>query len=339
MAKNKAYYEEVNMKNQLHLREILDELPPYCKQFFIGIEPTTASRTRLAYAYDLNCFFEFLHENNPICKKMKIKEIPIHILEELKATDIEEYLSYLKIYEKDGVAHSNDERGLKRKLSSLRSFYKYCYKHEMIDEDHLRYNGRNEILLTDKDFQKLLQGTPIELKKAKFERCNKDRELLENEFLYITNQTTYGTLLAKVRENFIVSLQYDSIRPFGVQPRNVGQRFAIEALLAPANELPLVILKGSAGTAKTFLTLACALQQCAEENIYRKITIADCLRNGDYNENEQDYIRTDQKITGSQCIYPTRQCLFTDTGIYRSLFDPCFHCFQTSCPYFTKAWL
>ena len=35
------------------------------------------------------------------------------------------------------------------------------YKHEMIDEDHLRYNGRNEILLTDKDFQKLLQGTPI----------------------------------------------------------------------------------------------------------------------------------------------------------------------------------
>ena len=137
----------------------------------------------------------------------------------------------------------------------------------------MRYNGRNEILLTDKDFQKLLQGTPIELKKAKFERCNKDRELLENEFLYITNQTTYGTLLAKVRENFIVSLQYDSIRPFGVQPRNVGQRFAIEALLAPANELPLVILKGSAGTAKTFLTLACALQQCAEENIYRKITI------------------------------------------------------------------
>ena len=50
MAKNKAEYEEVNMKNQLRLREILDELPPYCKQFFIGIEPTTASRTRLAYA-------------------------------------------------------------------------------------------------------------------------------------------------------------------------------------------------------------------------------------------------------------------------------------------------
>lgn len=147
------------------------------------------------------------------------------------------------------------------------------YKHEMIDEDHLRYNGRNEILLTDKEFQKLAQGIPVEVKKAKFERSNKERTLLENEFLHITNQTTFETLPAKVRENFIINLQYQSVHPFGVHPKNIGQLFAIEALLSSAEEVPLVILKGSAGTAKTFLTLACALQQCAEENIYRKITI------------------------------------------------------------------
>lgn len=44
----------------------------------------------------------------------------------------------------------------------------------MIDEDHLRYNGQNEILLTDKEFQKLAQGIPVEVKKAKFERSNKE---------------------------------------------------------------------------------------------------------------------------------------------------------------------
>ncbi|MGN0154729.1 MAG: PhoH family protein [Lachnospiraceae bacterium] len=147
------------------------------------------------------------------------------------------------------------------------------YKHEMIDEDHLIYNGRNEILLAEKEFDKLAEGIPVELKKAKFERSNKDRQLRENEFLCVTNQITYGTLLAKVQNNHIVKLQYDSVKPFGIQPRNAGQRFAIEALLTPAKDIPLVILKGSAGTAKTFLTLACALQQCAEENIYRKITI------------------------------------------------------------------
>ena len=37
--------------------------------------------------------------------------------------------------EKDGVEHTNDERGLKRKLASLRSFYRYLYKNEMIGQD------------------------------------------------------------------------------------------------------------------------------------------------------------------------------------------------------------
>lgn len=133
MNKEKAYYEEVDVNNELRLREQLAALPPYCKQFFIAIEPETQSRTRLAYAYDLACFFDYLHENNPICKKMKITEIPLSILDQIKPMDIEEYLYHLKVYEKDGVAHTNDERGLKRKLASLRSFYNYFFKKELIE--------------------------------------------------------------------------------------------------------------------------------------------------------------------------------------------------------------
>ncbi len=131
--KERAYHENVNIKNELHLRELISELPPFCKQFFIGIEPTTSSRTRIAYAYDLACFFDYLHETNPICKKQKITEIPLSILDNLSPLDIEEYLFYLKYYEKDGVAHTNDERGLKRKLASLRTFYNYFFKNELID--------------------------------------------------------------------------------------------------------------------------------------------------------------------------------------------------------------
>ena len=131
--KEKAYHEDVNIKNELHLRQLLSDLPPFCKQFFIGIEPTTASRTRIAYAYDLACFFDYLHENNPKCKRMKVAEFPISILDMITPMDIEEYLYYLKLYEKDGVAHTNDERGLKRKLASLRTFYNYFFKKELID--------------------------------------------------------------------------------------------------------------------------------------------------------------------------------------------------------------
>ena len=133
--KEKAYYEKVNVKNETLLRNLLQKMPPYCKQFFIGIEPTTSSRTRIAYAYDLNCFFDYLHENNPLCTKKDITEIPLSVLGNLAPMDIEEYLSYLKYYEKDGVEHTNDERRLKRKLASLRSFYRYLYKNEMIGQD------------------------------------------------------------------------------------------------------------------------------------------------------------------------------------------------------------
>ncbi len=133
--KEKAYHEKVNVKNEVKLRRLLDELPAFCRQFFIGIEATTASRTRLAYAYDIGCFFEYLQTVNPVCRKMPLREIPISILNEITPMDIEEYLSYLKYYEKDGVEYTNDERGIKRKLASLRSFYRYYFKNELIEDD------------------------------------------------------------------------------------------------------------------------------------------------------------------------------------------------------------
>ena len=133
--KEKAYYEDVNKKNEVKLRKMLSALPPFCKQFFIGIEPTTSSRTRIAYAYDIGCFFDYIHENNPVYAKMEITQFPITMLDEITPMDIEEYLSYLKYYEKDGEEHTNEERGIKRKLASLRTFYRYFYKNELIQTD------------------------------------------------------------------------------------------------------------------------------------------------------------------------------------------------------------
>lgn len=129
----KPYYENIQVRNERKLKEMLQELPAFCKQFFIAIEPTTSSRTRIAYAYDLLCFFHYIKDNNPAFAKVKISEFPISILDALRPSDIEEYLYYLKVYEKDGKEHTNEERGLKRKLASLRTFYNYYYKQELID--------------------------------------------------------------------------------------------------------------------------------------------------------------------------------------------------------------
>ena len=130
--KERAYHESVNIKNELKLRELLKELPRFTSEFFIGIQATTASRTRIAYAYDLSIFFHYLHENNPHFAKTDIRDYPVSILEEINAFDIEEYLQYLKYYIHNDTEHTNDERGLMRKLASLRSFYNYYFQKELI---------------------------------------------------------------------------------------------------------------------------------------------------------------------------------------------------------------
>lgn len=114
------------------MRAVLDTLPPFCRTFFRGIEEYTSSRTRLAYAYDIRLFFEFLHDQNPTCAKTDITEYPISLLDQVTRIDIEEYLEYMSYYEKQGKEITNDERGKARKLSALRSFYNYYFQNELI---------------------------------------------------------------------------------------------------------------------------------------------------------------------------------------------------------------
>lgn len=132
-ASNRNYHEQVIIKNELKLRELQKQLPRFCGEFFRGIESTTSSRTRIAYGYDLVVFFHYLKSENPEVKNKKIRELPVSILDQITATDIEEYLDYLKYYvTEDGVEHTNKERGIMRKLACLRTLYRYFYKKEAI---------------------------------------------------------------------------------------------------------------------------------------------------------------------------------------------------------------
>lgn len=133
--KNDNYHDEQNKQNVIKLRNVLDSLPVFCRTFFRGIEEYTSARTRLAYAYDIRLFFEFLHEKNSICAKMEIKDYPLSLLDQLTKMDIIEYLEYVTLYQKDGKDVTNDERGKSRKLASLRSFYNYFYQNEMIEKN------------------------------------------------------------------------------------------------------------------------------------------------------------------------------------------------------------
>ena len=130
--KDNNYHDNLNKENTFKLRELMRQLPKFTSSFFRGIEPTTASRTRIAYAYDLGIFFEYIKENNPLYADKEIPDFPLDILDQITSLDIEEYLEYLSYYVKDNNEHQNTERGKMRKLASLRTLYNYYYRKEMI---------------------------------------------------------------------------------------------------------------------------------------------------------------------------------------------------------------
>lgn len=129
-------YHDAQIRDNIRkMRLVLDELPPWIKDFFRAIESNTSARTRLAYAYDIRMFFEFLKENNPSLKSKELREFSISILESIQRSDIEEYLETVSLYEKDGRTVINGERGKARKLSALRSMYKYYFETEKVSRN------------------------------------------------------------------------------------------------------------------------------------------------------------------------------------------------------------
>lgn len=147
------------------------------------------------------------------------------------------------------------------------------YKHDAVEDEDLDYLGREEAEVSDEIFTELCHNRELTQEETKRFAKEADITIHPNEFFIVKSRETGGTRLAKEKNGTIRCLEYEDEKPFGVTPRNVGQRFCIEALLAPASEIPLVLINGDAGTAKTFLTLACSLQQTYVEHHYRKITV------------------------------------------------------------------
>lgn len=186
MEAKKNYHDEQNKLNTVRMRNVLEELPPFCKQYFRGIENNTSSRTRLAYAYDIRVFFEYMHKNNSFCSKMEIRDFPLSILDRITREDLEEYMEYISYYQKDDREITNDEKGKSRKLSALRSFYNYFYQAELIEKNpaaliHMPKLHQKEIVRLDADEVAILldqveDGTSLTKSQQKYHEKTKLRD-------------------------------------------------------------------------------------------------------------------------------------------------------------------
>ena len=147
---------------------------------------------------------------------------------------------------------------------------------EQVEEE--QYTGRIEVYVPEELFQNFgKDGIPTQ---AVYESDEYGKhytpELVENEFVIIkADQSTKKTQLGRVENGMIKRLDYKKSSPYGVKPRNAGQYFLQEALMQPAEKAPLVIVKGMAGTSKTFYSLAVGLEKLLNNpsGEYRRILI------------------------------------------------------------------
>lgn len=120
------YFEQRSVSCLEKIENIVETLPYYVEEFFVGIENRTTPLTRLNYAYDLRVFFDFLLKKT-FRNKKSVQDITIDDLNALSSSDIELFLSYLSNYTINGKKEMCNERGKSRKLATIRSFYKFFF--------------------------------------------------------------------------------------------------------------------------------------------------------------------------------------------------------------------
>jgi PhoH-like ATPase len=136
------------------------------------------------------------------------------------------------------------------------------YQSDRIDIDTI-YKGYTEIELLSKDIDKIFDGglkIPEDLQE----------EIYPNEFFHIKSKDKIShEILARYNGNEIVPLMYTNDSAWGLSPINREQKMAFELLMNP--EIHFVTIIGGAGSGKTILATATALQNVIETNKYRKI--------------------------------------------------------------------
>lgn len=88
--------------------------------------------------------------------------------------------------------------------------------------------------------------------------------------LLINEENPKHSRLVKIRNNKLKDVS-TKIKPYGATPLNLEQKIVMDSLLD--DDVKVVILSARQGTGKTYLSLACALEQTVNHNNYSRILL------------------------------------------------------------------
>ncbi|SMC37630.1 PhoH family protein [Papillibacter cinnamivorans] len=163
------------------------------------------------------------------------------------------------------------------------------FLNEQVARPDSQYRGRTELYATAKKLDEFYKKGTLPLRSlSSIDPDTGERRpfsLITNEFVHLrSTDSAKQSALGRFDGKHLTVLKYADETPFGVRPRNVGQRFMQEALMMSSSEVPLVIVKGAAGTAKTFYSLAVGLHRVLahKSREYRRILV--CRPNVKFDE-------------------------------------------------------
>ena len=138
------------------------------------------------------------------------------------------------------------------------------------------YKGRTDLMVSKEVVDAIYQDHSVDFEDFRNISRLENLKLVENEYIKLISPDQSSSALCRYTNNKIELInnngkEYDKM--IGVKPKNVGQYFALDALLRPASEVPLVILKGCAGSGKTLLAIAAGLHAIQHKGDYGRIII------------------------------------------------------------------
>ena len=138
------------------------------------------------------------------------------------------------------------------------------YQTDKVEVDQI-YKGYRELILSSSQIDKIYSGG-LKLNK----KTGMDAH--PNEFFCIKSSDNKShETLARCEGGKLIPLKYSNEKAWGLTPRNREQRMAFELLMD--ENIQLVTLSGGAGTGKSILSVAVALQKVIESNVYDKIIL------------------------------------------------------------------
>ncbi len=130
----KTYNDARNIKIIERTRELLKELPTWVSDYIRSCENTTSPLTRMNYIFDIRVFLVYLIRENPKFIDCVLHSVTPEKLNDLLLRDLEMYVEYLSYYKsEDGEqVKTNTETGKARKIASLRSAFRFLFKHQLL---------------------------------------------------------------------------------------------------------------------------------------------------------------------------------------------------------------